>query len=99
MKKAKKPTAKPAAAKIQPKPAKATKASEPPKAAKPAKPAEAPKPAKAAEAPKAAKAPITQEMIAARAYQIWLADGCPQGQDADIWLRAEAELRKASARS
>ena len=90
MKKAKKPTAKPAAAKIQPKPAKATKASEPPKAAKPAKPAEAPKPA---------KAPITQEMIAARAYQIWLADGCPQGQDADIWLRAEAELRKASARS
>jgi cell division protein FtsN len=85
-KQAKKPTAKPAPAKSPPKAAKAPKASEPPKAAK------------LAEAPKPAKAPITQEMIAARAYQIWLAAGCPHGQDAAIWLRAEAELRKASAR-
>jgi hypothetical protein len=91
-KQAKKPAAKPVAAKSPPKAAKA------PTASKPSKPAEAPKPAKPAEAPKPAKAPITQEMIAARAYQIWLAAGCPQGQDAAIWLRAEAELRKANAR-
>jgi hypothetical protein len=83
--KPKESTAKPVAAKSPPKAVKAPKASEPPKAAKPA------------EAPKPAKAPITYEMIAARAYHIWLAAGCPHGQDAAIWLRAEDELRQANA--
>ena len=91
---AKKTTAKKQAAK---KPAAKKLAAKKP-AAKASKPAEAPKPAKAPEAPNPAKAPITDDMIAARAYHIWLAAGCPQGQDAAIWLVAEAELRKANAR-
>jgi len=70
------------------KPAAKTAAAKKPAAKKPAA-----KPAKVAEAPKPAKAPITHEMIAARAYHIWLAAGCPPGQEAAIWLRAEAELR------
>ncbi|MCK9459287.1 MAG: DUF2934 domain-containing protein [Proteobacteria bacterium] len=74
------------------KPAKkpAAKKTEPAKASKPAKPAKAP------EAPKPAKVPITQEMIAQRAYEIWLAAGRPHGQDHEIWMRAEAELRADS---
>ena len=76
-----------------------------PKAA-PAKaaPAKAAKPKAAAAEPKAAKPPkapeanITHEMIAARAHQLWVAAGCPDGQDAVIWLRAEAELRAENAR-
>lgn len=30
--------------------------------------------------------------IALRAYQIWEAEGKPDGKDFDFWLRAEAEL-------
>ena len=66
------------------------------------KPQKASKPPAAADAPKAVETPktsITHEMIAKRAYEIWLAAGRPHGQDHAIWLRAEAELRKASATS
>jgi hypothetical protein len=41
---------------------------------------------------------ITHEMIALRAYQIWLGSGRPHGQDKVIWLQAEAELKKSTAR-
>lgn len=78
--------------------------------AKPGKSAPARKPesaqTRAAEAAKAAEAAraaqpvrITHDMIAQRAYFIWLNGGRPQGQDRQIWLRAEAELRNAIARS
>jgi hypothetical protein len=30
--------------------------------------------------------------IAARAYQIWLEEGCPAGKEHEHWLRAEQEL-------
>jgi len=69
------------------------------KTAKPAKksPAKTSKPPKAAKASEAPKAAITQEMIAERAYHIWVAAGRPHGQDHAIWLLAEAELRKAAS--
>ena len=35
----------------------------------------------------------TIEMIARRAYEIWQAQGCPQGRDAENWYQAERELR------
>lgn len=35
----------------------------------------------------------TQEAIALRARELWLAQGCPKNRDLDIWLEAEAELR------
>jgi hypothetical protein len=35
----------------------------------------------------------TTEMISARAHQIWLSEGCPEGRAEEHWLRAEAELR------
>jgi hypothetical protein len=63
------------------------------KTAKPEAPA-----AKETTAKSAPKAPITQEMIAQRAYHLWVAAGRPNGQDAEIWRRAEAELREASGR-
>ncbi|MCC6933345.1 MAG: DUF2934 domain-containing protein [Deltaproteobacteria bacterium] len=31
--------------------------------------------------------------IASRAYQIWKAEGCPEGRSDDHWLQAERELR------
>jgi len=30
--------------------------------------------------------------IKVRAYEIWLAEGCPSGCELDHWLRAEAEV-------
>ena len=33
------------------------------------------------------------EKIAARAYEIWQASGCPDGHDLEHWLQAERELR------
>jgi Protein of unknown function (DUF2934) len=36
---------------------------------------------------------VTNEKIAARAYEIWRANGCPQGRDKENWLQAERELR------
>lgn len=32
------------------------------------------------------------DMIAARAYQLWLAEGCPDGRDLAHWSQAEHEL-------
>ncbi|HSN15007.1 MAG TPA: DUF2934 domain-containing protein [Anaeromyxobacteraceae bacterium] len=42
--------------------------------------------------PETAEAP-TAERIAARAYEIWQANGCPEGRDAEYWYQAERELR------
>ncbi len=50
-------------------------------------------------APKAQPAQLTHEMIATRAYHIWLGSGRPHGQETVIWLQAEAELHKAHART
>lgn len=36
-----------------------------------------------------------EEMIAKRAYEIWLSEGCPRGADVKNWLQAEAELKSA----
>jgi len=35
---------------------------------------------------------IDQEWVRRRAFQIWLAQGCPQGRDKEHWHQAEAEL-------
>lgn len=35
------------------------------------------------------------EMIAKRAYEIWLSEGCPHGAEIKNWLQAEAELKSA----
>ena len=40
---------------------------------------------------------ISTDEIAKRAYQLWEAEGCPQGRDVDYWLRAEAELSATPA--
>jgi hypothetical protein len=55
----------------------------------------APPPAKAA--PQAAKvrAPYepTQEEIQTRAFEIYVSEGCKEGNDLEYWVRAEKELR------
>ncbi len=33
------------------------------------------------------------QMIKERAYYLWESKGKPQGQDANIWLQAEKEIR------
>jgi hypothetical protein len=38
------------------------------------------------------------DQIAARAYQIWLENGCPKGRDDDHWFQAERELREGSSK-
>lgn len=35
----------------------------------------------------------THEMIAARAYELYVARGCEDGHDMEDWIRAESELR------
>jgi|GEM_PF-5298622 len=35
----------------------------------------------------------SQEEISARAYQIFVERGCPEGRDLEHWLEAEAQLR------
>jgi hypothetical protein len=61
----------------------------------PAKASVAPPPAKAA--PQAAKvrAPYepTQEEIQTRAFEIYVSEGCKEGNDLEYWVRAEKELR------
>jgi hypothetical protein len=69
------------------------------KSAKDTKPAKKATAAVKAAKPEARPSQITHDMIATRAYHIWLGSGRPQGQDGAIWLQAEAELRKGSARS
>ena len=57
----------------------------------------------AAPAPKAKKAPakskLTQNDIAARAYQIYLERGATPGDPMQDWLRAERELAAPSQKS
>jgi hypothetical protein len=36
---------------------------------------------------------ITAEAIAARAYSMYVSEGCPDGRHLDHWFAAEAELR------
>lgn len=62
------------------------------------KPVPAPAPVAAAKpAAKVAKPAVkrepTQEEIGTRAYEIYVSEGCPVGNDLDHWLRAEKELR------
>jgi hypothetical protein len=40
----------------------------------------------------------TSEEIAARAYEIWVALGHPQGRDHENWIEAERQLRAERAR-
>jgi hypothetical protein len=42
--------------------------------------------------PGKAPKPPTQQQIAALAHELWLARGCPNGSDLDIWLEAERQL-------
>jgi hypothetical protein len=37
----------------------------------------------------------TESEIAAVAYRLWLANGCPDGSDQENWFRAEAILKSA----
>jgi hypothetical protein len=36
---------------------------------------------------------ITEDAIRLRAYELWMADGCPEGHQADHWREAERRLR------
>ena len=42
---------------------------------------------------------LDQPAIAARAYQLWLARGCPNGSPEEDWFRAEQELQASSSQS
>lgn len=68
---------------------KSGKKSSAPKAPKAAKAAKA-TPSKPAKAPEP-KCP-TPEEIGARAHQIWVDEGRPEGKSVEHWLRAEREL-------
>ena len=67
-----------------------------PVAAPAAKPVAKP-PVKASAAPQPAKARApyepTQEEIQTRAYELYLSEGCKEGNDLEYWVRAEQELR------
>jgi hypothetical protein len=62
--------------------------------AKPA--AKPPVKASAAASPAKARAPYepTQEEIQTRAFEIYVSEGCKEGNDLEYWLRAEQELRR-----
>jgi hypothetical protein len=51
----------------------------------------APKPVKARREP-------TQEEIQIRAFEIFVSEGCQEGNDLENWLRAEKELRSQGSR-
>lgn len=40
-------------------------------------------------------APRAREVVARRAYDLYLARGCEPGHDIDDWLQAEREVRSA----
>ena len=46
----------------------------------------------------AVKREPTQEEIGTRAYEIYVSEGCPVGNDLEHWLRAEKELRSQQTR-
>jgi hypothetical protein len=50
---------------------------------------------KAPEASAARVAGLSDELIARRAYDIWMSRGCPAGQELENWLEAERQLAKA----
>lgn len=37
-----------------------------------------------------------EDRIRARAYDIWIAEGCPRGREVEHWTRACAEVEKTS---
>ena len=41
---------------------------------------------------------LEQKLIEALAYQLWLARGCPVGDDQEDWFRAEEQLRDSVTR-
>lgn len=41
--------------------------------------------------------PPQHNEIAARAYELWVQRGCPDGSPQDDWCQAEEELRRSSA--
>jgi len=40
-------------------------------------------------------AALTPDLVAARAYEIYLEEGRPEGRDLEHWTRAEAELLRS----
>jgi hypothetical protein len=58
-----------------------------------------PKASKSANAPSpmtvasATPAP-SEDLVATRAYQLWLAEGCPDGRALEHWVQAQHELAK-----
>jgi len=69
-------------------------------AAKPAAPAAKPAAPAAKAAPAKARASYepTCEEIQTRAFEIYVSEGCREGNDLDNWLRAEKELRARGRR-
>ena len=65
--------------------------------AKSEKPAPAAKPAAKAAKPATKREP-TQEEISARAFEIYVSEGCQDGSSVEHWLRAEQELRSQNGR-
>lgn len=65
--------------------------------ARPAKPQ--PLPAAVGPRPTQVEAISANDEIARKAYFIYLAQGCPQGQDTRHWFEAEAQVIKAHNRS
>jgi len=61
-----------------------------------ASPAEPKKTTTTVAAGKATRSP-THDEISTRARALWEAKGRPAGRDEEIWLEAEAQLRKGSA--
>ncbi|HEY7190346.1 MAG TPA: DUF2934 domain-containing protein [Vicinamibacterales bacterium] len=42
---------------------------------------------------------LSHDVIAMRAYEIFLRDGAPHGRDVEHWLKAESELRARVSRN
>ena len=42
---------------------------------------------------------LPHDVIAMRAYELYLGDGAPEGRDLEHWLRAESELRERVSRN
>jgi hypothetical protein len=67
----------------------------------PVKASVAPPPVKASAAPQPAKARApyepTQEEIQTRAFEIYVSEGCKEGNDLEYWVRAEQELEQELA--
>jgi len=42
---------------------------------------------------------LPHDLIAMRAYELYLGDGAPEGRELEHWLRAESELRARVSRN